>query len=363
MSSPDAVSNSTDQAQQAGDNGMLHTSVKRAAVIGGGSFGTAMGLVLARKGADVHIWVRNSAQAKAVNDARCNERYLPGVEIPENMVWTDDVAEAVEGAEIILLAIPTQFLRPFLETHRSTFPTEVPLVLAAKGIEVGSLQTPFEIMEDELPGKYRKMMCVLSGPSFAKEIAARMHTAVAVAARDPEVADRVQRQMSSPEAAFRCYRQDDITGCEIAGAMKNVLAIASGAATGLGLANNSRAGLVCRGLSEIGTLAKARGSNGAALPGLAGVGDLSLTCSSELSRNFTVGKRLAGGETLDDIIKSTNSVAEGVATAKALKQLTDKMGLHLPVCNEVYLVLYEDKKVPVALKDLFNRPLTAESLM
>jgi glycerol-3-phosphate dehydrogenase len=342
------------------DAGMQHTEVRRATVIGGGSFGTAMSLVLSRKGAAVKVWVRHEDQAKAVNETRLNERYLPGVTLPDSMQWTTDVKEAVRGTDIIILAIPTQFLRPFLEANRSSFPTEVPLVLAAKGIEVGTLQTPFEILEDELPGKYRRMMCVLSGPSFAKEIAARMHTAVSVAARDPHVADQVQRMMSSPEAAFRCYRQDDIMGCEIAGAMKNVLAIASGCVTGLGLANNSRAALICRGLVEIGIMSKALGSNGSALLGLAGVGDLTLTCSSELSRNFSVGKRLAQGETLEQITASTNSVAEGIATAKALQQLMDKLNVHLPVCREVYLVLYEGKKVPAALNDLFNRPLRAE---
>ena len=341
---------------------MNHSDVSRAAVIGGGSFGTAMGLVLARKGAAVRVWVRNEEQAAAVNAAKCNERYLPGVEIPEKMTWTSNAVDAVADVDIVILAIPTQFLRGFLESNRSTFPINVPIVLAAKGIEVGTLQTPFGILEDELPGKYRKMMCVLSGPSFAKEIAARMHTAVSVAAREPEVADRVQRLMSSPEAAFRCYRQDDIIGCEIAGAMKNVLAIASGAATGLGLANNSRAALVCRGLSEIGKLSKALGSNGAALTGLAGVGDLSLTCSSELSRNFMVGKRLAKGETLEQIVGSSASVAEGVATAKALRDLMTKMSVELPVCAEVYCVLYEGKLVKDALSELFNRPLTSENL-
>lgn len=341
--------------------GMQHHDVRKGAIIGGGSFGTAMGLVLARKGADsVKVWVRHEDQAKAVNDARCNQRYLPGVEIPPNMEWTTDVADAVKDTDLIILAIPTQFLRHFLEENRSKFPTGVPLVLAAKGIEVGSLETPFEIMENELPGKYHRMIAVLSGPSFAKEIAARLHTAVSVAARDTSVADRVQRLMSSPEACFRCYRQDDIMGCEVAGAMKNVLAIASGAASGLGLASNTRAALICRGLMEISRLAKAMGSDCRSLSGLAGVGDLSLTCSSELSRNFTVGKRLAQGETLDDIIKSTNSVAEGVATAKAVKALQERHQVDLPMCLEVHAVLYEGKTVQEALTDLFNRPLSVE---
>eukprot|EP00759_Apiculatamorpha_spiralis_P052180 PhF_6_TR5624/c1_g1_i2/m.8159/K00057/gpsA; glycerol-3-phosphate dehydrogenase (NAD(P)+) len=334
--------------------------VERATVVGGGSFGTALGMVLARKGANVHVWVREEAQAANVNATRINERYLPGVKVPDNMTWTSDIAHAVKDSQIILLAIPTQFLRPFLEHNRATFPVGIPLVLCAKGIEVTTLQTPYEILHDELPGKYGRFIAVLSGPSFAKEMAAGLPTNVVIAAESPEIANAVQDMLSSIESHFRCYTTDDMMGCEIAGAVKNVLAIASGCSTGLGLGNNARAALICRGLAEMTRLAKILGSNGRALGGLAGVGDLTLTCSSELSRNFSVGFRLAKGETLEAITTGTKAVAEGVATAKAIHALALKHEIDMPMCTEVYSVLYEGKSVPAALISLEERPLRQE---
>lgn len=339
---------------------MKQEDVAHCAVIGGGSFGTALALVIARKGGAVSVWVRSEEQANSANTSGFNEKYLPGVPIPKNITFTTSVVDAVKGAEIVLIAIPTQFLRHFLTSNRSTLPVGSPLVLCAKGVELESLQTPYEILRDELPGKYGKYIAVLSGPSFAKEMAKGLATNVAVAADDPELAKKVQRQISSREAGFRCYSTPDLMGCEVAGAAKNVLAIASGASSGLGLGLNARAGLVCRGLAEIRVLALALGSTGEALHGLAGVGDLMLTCSSELSRNFTVGLRLARGESIADITGTLNAVAEGVATARALHALCAKLGVHMPICHEVYMVLYENKPLAEALKTLMERPLGPE---
>jgi glycerol-3-phosphate dehydrogenase len=276
------------------------------------------------------------------------------------MVFTSDLRGAVAGVEIVLFAIPTQFLRPLLEDHRSTFPVGVPLVQSAKGIEVETLKTPFEVMEEELPGKYGKFLCVLGGPSFAKEMAANLATNVSVASPNVALAEKVQRQRSCRAASFRCYVNVDYLGCEIAGAVKNVLAIASGASSGIGLGLNARAGLICRGLHEMSSLAKAYGSSLEAMAGLAGVGDLMLTCSSELSRNFTVGYRLAKGERLQDIIESTSAVAEGVATAKSVHDLSVKLGVDMPICKQVYAVLYENISVHEALGCLQDRPLSHE---
>eukprot|EP00760_Papus_ankaliazontas_P010876 PhM_4_TR14551/c0_g2_i1/m.106928/K00057/gpsA; glycerol-3-phosphate dehydrogenase (NAD(P)+) len=335
--------------------------VSKATVVGGGSFGTALGLVLARKGAEVVIWVRDAAQAKAVNDARENARYLPGTPLPSNLTFTSDIAAAVFESALILLAIPSQFLRAFLVNNRSTFPIDVPLVLCAKGIEVSSLQTPYDILQDELPGKYARSMAVLAGPSFAKEMAAGLPTAVVIASAQHSLAEKVQCQLSSTSAHFRCYTSDDMMGCEIAGAVKNVLAIASGASSGLGLGVNARAALICRGLSEMTTLAKKLGSNGRAMSGLAGIGDLQLTCSSEMSRNFSVGKKLAeSGKTLEEIVGGMSAVAEGVATAKAIHELCVKHGIEMPICQEVYAVLYEKKSVLHAMTHLEERPLNTE---
>lgn len=339
---------------------MQQEPVARAAVIGGGSFGTALATVLARKNAQVNVWVRDAAQAELVNQSRENKKYLPGITLHPNLTWSNDVAACVRGAEIVLLALPTQYLRHFLENNRSTLPTNVPLVLCAKGIEMGSLQTPYEILRDELPGKYARWMVVLSGPSFAKEIMSNLVTSCAVAAEDPVVAQLAQRMMSARESNFKCYTTPDLLGCEVAGAMKNVLAIASGAATGLGLDNNARAALICRGLSEMKLLAHKMGSDGKCLSGLAGVGDLLLTCSSEMSRNFTVGFRVAKGEKIADILASSTSVAEGVATAKSIKELCKKFDIELPLCSAAYSVLYEDADVLSTLRALQDRPLTTE---
>lgn len=338
----------------------MEENVAKALVVGGGSFGTALGLMLARKGTAVSIWVREQHQADLCNEQRENVKYLKGVKLPANMIFNSDILAAISDVELIIFAIPTQFLRPFLEAHRSIFPVGIPLIQSAKGVEVSTLKTPYEIMMDELPGKYAKYICVLAGPSFAKEMAAGQVTNVAVASPNPIICNKAQRMMSSRLANFRCYASSDVIGCEIAGAVKNVLAIASGASTGLGLGLNARAALICRGLHEMTMLAKALGSSGASMPGLAGVGDLILTCSSEMSRNFTVGLRIAQGETLAQITASTNTVAEGVATAKALKELAQRLDVEMPICKQVYDVLYQDKSVVEALTLLQDRPLASE---
>mmetsp|Transcript_52885 Transcript_52885/g.60755 ORF Transcript_52885/g.60755 Transcript_52885/m.60755 type:complete len:222 (+) Transcript_52885:2-667(+) len=216
-------------------------------------------------------------------------------------------------------------------------------------------------MLEELPGKYGPFVCVLAGPSFAKEMAAGLVTNVTVASADPHFCRSVQSKMASRAANFRVYTSPDVMGCEIAGAVKNVLAIASGASHGLGLGLNARAALICRGLHEMTHLAKALGSSGSSMPGLAGVGDLLLTCSSEMSRNFTVGLRLAKGEPLNEILSSSTSVAEGVATAKALHELAQTLNVEMPFCSQVYAVLYEGKNVVSALTYLQDRPLTSEN--
>jgi glycerol-3-phosphate dehydrogenase len=247
-----------------------------------------------------------------------------------------------------------------LVKNRSTFPVGIPIVACAKGIEVETLFFPYDILLDELPGKYSKYLAVLSGPSFAKEVIAKQPTSVTLSANNPATASLAQAMISSREYNFRVYTSDDIIGCEVAGAVKNVLAIAAGAAGGLGFGNNTRAMLVCRGLAELCRLAAKLGSSGKCLSGLAGVGDLMLTCSSELSRNYSVGRRLAQGEGIEEILASTQSVAEGVSTAEGLHALAERHGVEMPICTEVYRVLYQGKTITQALLDLTMRPLSAE---
>jgi len=322
----------------------------KATVIGSGAFGTALALTLCRKGTEVMIYARSEEAVNDFNTHRENKKYLPGTMLPENLNASSHVSECVKETELIILAIPSQFLRGFLCDNRSTFPVGVPIVASAKGIEQGSLQTPFEIMEDELPGKYARQFTVLAGPSFAKEMCLDQPTNVAIASLNIEVAKKVQAAMSSP--TFRCYTHDDVMGCEIAGAVKNVLAIAAGASDGLGFGNNARAALVCRGLQEMTRLAKSMGSSGQCMSGLAGVGDLLLTCSSTLSRNFTVGRRIALGETLEDIKNTSVSVAEGVASAQSVYELAKRQNVRMPICGKVYEVLYEGNSISKALLEL-----------
>jgi glycerol-3-phosphate dehydrogenase len=333
---------------------------RKTCVIGGGAFGTALAEVLASNRHNVHVWVRSTGQVEEVRRYRENKTYLPGHKLQENVHFTTDVMEAVSEAALVLLAIPTQFLRSFLSANRSIFPVGVPIVTCAKGIELTTLQFPYDILIDELPGKYHKFFAALSGPSFAKEIVMKQPTSVTVSAKHSEIGTTVQELLSSRAHNFRVYTNDDIVGIEVAGAVKNVLAIASGASHGLGFGNNTRAMLICRGLAEINRLSTKLGSNGKCLSGLAGVGDLLLTCSSEMSRNFTVGRKLASGLSLAEIEKSSTAVAEGVATAKALFELANVYHVDMPICQGVYEVLYEDKSIAAVIDQLATRPLTSE---
>eukprot|EP00397_Hematodinium_sp_SG-2012_P026893 GEMP01028220.1.p1 GENE.GEMP01028220.1~~GEMP01028220.1.p1 ORF type:complete len:346 (+),score=98.96 GEMP01028220.1:84-1121(+) len=334
--------------------GPFPATVNRAAVLGSGAFGTALALVLSRKGTEVMIYARSHDAVEQFNVCHENKKYLPGVQLPHNLRSSSEVREVVDRADLIILAIPTQFLRTFLCGNRAVFPVGTPIVVSAKGIEKDSLQTPYEILQEELPGKYAKHFAVLAGPSFAKEMCAELPTNVAIAAENREVALRVQAAMSSK--MFRCYIHSDVMGCEIAGAVKNVLAIAAGACDGLGFGMNSRAALVCRGLREMTRLAKSLGSNGQCMSGLAGVGDLMLTCSSSQSRNYTVGKRVAAGETIENIRKSMVSVAEGVASAESVYFLAQRQKVKMNICDKVYQVLYEGKSLQEALENLLESP-------
>jgi glycerol-3-phosphate dehydrogenase len=338
----------------------------RIAIIGGGAFGTALATVAARKGARARVWVRDVEQAKKVNETRRNEKYLPEFELHEGIVFTNSVREACDEAQLVLLALPTPFLRSFLVEHLRSFPDKVPICICAKGIELDSLEVPYVIAQSELPGRYGKNLSVLAGPSFAKEMMAGQPTNVIVSAEDPAVAFHAASLMSSRKAAFRCYASPDVIGAEVCGAVKNVLAIASGACEALKLGNNARSGMVCRGLAEMKRLALAMGSSGDCIGGLAGVGDTFLTCSSPLSRNFKVGLKVGAGEAIDvsggGSANSTGGagIAEGVLTARSIHELSGKLGVHMPICEAVFQVLYEKKPIAEAFAGLMQRPLSLE---
>ena len=337
-----------------------HAPPPRALVVGDGAFAMAMATAMARRGSDVRILCHTSQVRDEINSGE-NATYLPGYKVDSNISAYTSIEEATSpDVQLVLLVIPTQFLRRFLITNIAKIPVGCPIVVCAKGIEVGTAETPYEMMISELPGKYHSNFAVLAGPSFAKEIMDGQPTNVVVASQSSEVANNVARYVSDG-ATLRAYVSDDVHGIEIAGAVKNVLAIASGALDGLEYGNNARAALVCRGLAELTRLAVATGSNGRSMAGLAGVGDLMLTCSSSLSRNFTVGKNLATGMTLEQICEGTNAVAEGVATAKSVRMLAGKLNVEMPICDVVYRCLYEGMSPRDALKELQARPLGAES--
>uniref|UniRef100_A0A0G4HPR8 Glycerol-3-phosphate dehydrogenase [NAD(+)] n=1 Tax=Chromera velia CCMP2878 TaxID=1169474 RepID=A0A0G4HPR8_9ALVE len=329
-------------------------------VLGGGAFGSAMAFLLARKGFKVRIWARESEVVEAINTKHENVPFFPGVQLPETVEAVSEVTQAAKETNptIVLLAIPTPFLRSFVVANREAFPVKVPIVCLSKGIENESLCLPLEILLEELPGKYHKFLSAVSGPSFAKEIAQGKPTSVSCAAYEKAVAEQVQQMLS--DSRFRLYTTQDCLGVELCGAVKNVLAIASGACDRLGYGDVGRAALITRGLAEISRLACKKGASPLTMMGLAGVGDLVLTCSGSLSRNFQVGRRLAGGETLEQIVSSVSSVAEGVATAKSVMAMASKLGVDMPICKAVHDVLYQGRKIADALEDLVSRPLKEE---
>jgi glycerol-3-phosphate dehydrogenase (NAD(P)+) len=294
----------------------------------------------------------------AINTKHENTVFLPGVELDHNISASDVISEALRGAELVLLVIPTPFLRSVMVANRSTLPVGVPLVCCAKGIENHTLLCPYEILVEELPGKYHYWIAALSGPSFAEEVARGQPTSVLVAAKAPEVAVQIQHAMS--DEMFRVYTGTDVIGAELGGAVKNVLAIACGAANGAGYGSNTAALLMTRGLMEMTRLAVRKGALPSTMMGLAGVGDLVLTCTSVKSRNFSVGQRVARGERMQDIISSGVVVAEGVKTAESIHQMAKQLGVEMPICEEVYQVLHHGKPFLQALYDLKSRPLTTE---
>lgn len=336
----------------------------KAAVFGSGAFGTALATVLAKKSKEVTVWHMNQQEADLINKEHENVLFLKGAPLPANIRYTANVENTYQGAQIVLFVIPTQFIRGFFKTHgaglrKYVMEHHVPVLVCSKGIEQSSLKFPAQIIEEFLPNY---PVSVLAGPSFAIEVAKGSLTNVCVASNDIAEARYLQRVLTTPDRMFRCWAITDTVGCEVSSAMKNVLAIASGAAAGLGLANNARAALISRGLLEIRDMTMALGGNGEAIFGLAGLGDLLLTCSSELSRNFTVGKKLGQGMSLEEIKRTSKAVAEGVATADPLHRLAKKLGVKLPLCDEVFRVVYENKKAKDSLNDLANGELRDEGL-
>ncbi len=330
----------------------------RTLVVGGGSWGTALASLLARKNIPVTLWARESEVVDGVNRDSVNPLFLPGVPLPPSLRATDDLGSALTAAEVVVNAVPTQFIRSVFEPHRGLLEGPSLLVSVSKGVEVGTLLTPSEVFDDIAPGATTTGMVGLSGPSFADEVARGVPTAVVAAGRDAAQATRARDLFSG--ATFRAYSSDDLIGVEMGGAMKNVIAIAAGIADGLGTGHNTRAAVITRGLAELARLGVAKGGHPLTFAGLSGMGDLVLTCTGDPSRNRRVGLEIGRGRKLEEIIAGTNTVAEGVRTTLAARDLAAKLGVEMPITEQVYLTLYEAKDPRRAVADLMGRDLRDE---
>jgi glycerol-3-phosphate dehydrogenase (NAD(P)+) len=327
------------------------------AVLGGGSFGTALAQLVARRGADVRFWMRNAERAATIQRTRHNPDAMSEFELHPRVVATASLDQALAQADWVVLAVPSQSARAVLEAARSAL-GETPLVLAAKGIENDTLMTLDEVVVDVLGEAYAARTLTLSGPSFAREILLACPTAVVIACRDGELADRAAAQLS--DETFRAYSATDVVGVELGGALKNVMAIASGAVTGLGMGDNTRAALMTRGLAEMTRFAVAKGAHPMTLAGLAGFGDLVLTCTGGQSRNRAVGQALGEGKSVEAALAAVKQVAEGVRTAKSAHELALKLGVDAPITHAVYQVLYEGLPIKQAVYGLLTRPTKRE---
>jgi len=327
-------------------------------VIGAGSFGTAMAVVAARNNNEVVLWAHDPKVAESIRETHTNPFYLPNVEVPANVRPTCDLREAATFSDAIFMIVPSHHFRNVLLQLKPLLPAPVTVVSGTKGIENETLARMSEISSSVL-GDRLASFSVLSGPTFAVESAKGFPTAAVIASANVETAQRIQQVLSSP--TFRMYHSDDVTGVELAGSLKNVIAIAAGVLEGLGLGYNTTAALITRGLHEITRLGTGLGGRPETFAGLAGMGDLVLTCTGALSRNRSLGVALGRGRTLQEILSETREVAEGVRTSKSAKELAERHGIEMPITTEMVRVLYEGESPRDALQRLMTRSLKAEA--
>jgi glycerol-3-phosphate dehydrogenase (NAD(P)+) len=322
------------------------------AMLGAGSWGTALAIHLARIGHAVRLWARNPEVVATLRRDRVHRSH-PAIALPPSLEVTDDLAAACDGAEAVALSCPSHAIRALAgAVERHAAPSAL-VVSTAKGIETDSRLTMSAVLEQVLAGSLAGRVAVLSGPSFAREVAQGMPTAVTAAARDLSVAEELQELFNGP--TFRVYTSTDTVGVEIGGAVKNVIAVAAGVSDGLGFGSNTRAALITRGLAEISRLAMRLGAERATLAGLAGLGDLVLTCTGDLSRNRQVGLGLGRGLTLDAVLAGMSEVAEGVRNTLSVRELAASVGVEMPITQQMYLLLYENKDARQAVVDLMSR--------
>lgn len=326
----------------------------RLAIVGGGAWGTALALTLLRAGRSCCLWIREPEAATAAREDRRNP-FLADHELPTALTISNHLQESLEGAEAVVLVVPSQFLRPLARELKERLTGSETIVICSKGIEADSGALMHQVVEEEMPGR---PWAVLSGPSFAAEVAGGQPTAVTIAARDRELAAKVAATFATP--TFRPYVSEDPIGVEVGGAVKNVLAIACGIASGCGFGANARAALITRGLAEIMRLGRALGARRETLSGLAGIGDLTLTCSSEQSRNFSFGKALGRGLTAEEAQAGSKVVVEGAENARSVTALARRLGVEMPICEAVHQILYRELPLEEAMQSLLTRPLKGE---
>ena len=329
----------------------------RAAVLGTGSWGTAFGKVLADSGTDVVLWARRPELAQAVRDAHENAEYLPGIALPANLTATSDPLEAVAGADFVVLAVPSQSLRDNLAAVATSLSAHSVLVSLMKGVELGTTKRMSEVIR-EVADVAEDRVAVVTGPNLAKEIAAGQPAATVVACSSHRAAERLQEACTT--SYFRPYTNTDVVGCELGGAVKNVIALATGMAGGMGFGDNTKASLITRGLAETARLGAAFGADPMTFSGLAGLGDLVATCTSPLSRNRTFGERLGRGETLEDILAEKQQTAEGVKSCRSILDLARKHDVDMPITEHVAAVVHEGMTPREMLRGLMSRETKSE---
>jgi glycerol-3-phosphate dehydrogenase (NAD(P)+) len=330
----------------------------RIAVIGAGSYGTCLAKLLGERGHEVALWCRRPELAAQIAATRDNRDYLPGAALPEAVRTTAELADAIAGVRIAVCAVPSHATRQIVSSFASALPADAVLVNATKGLEEGTFARIDQIYGDVLPPAIAGRATFLSGPTFAREVAAGAPSAIVVASRDVSAAELVQREFSTER--FRVYTSEDTVGVQVGGALKNVMAIAAGISDGLGFGHNARAALITRGLAELSRIGCAMGANPLTFAGLSGLGDLVLTCTGDLSRNRSVGLAIGRGQRLAEIVAEMRMVAEGVKTARVAHDLAQRLGVSAPITGFVHQVLHQDRPVREAIAELMNRSLKPE---
>ncbi len=327
--------------------------IKKIGVIGAGSWGTTLANLLAEKVGKVHLWVYEEDLCEIMARERENTVYLPGVKLHPGIIPTPSIEEACKGKDLVVAVVPCQFARGRIKEAGPYLKETATVLSASKGIETETLMLMSQVLQEVLPSPFHRRVSFLSGPSFAREVAQKLPTAVTIASEDQTTASTLQQLLGA--SFFRIYTSRDVIGVQLGGALKNVIAIAVGASDGIGFGHNTRAALITRGLAEITRLGIALGANALTFQGLAGMGDLVLTCTSDLSRNRTVGRMLGEGKPLQEILASMKAVAEGIPTARSAYHLARKVGVEMPITEAVYSILYEGERIQDTVEKLLKR--------